>query len=303
MNNIYDIIIVGAGPAGMTAALYGLRSDKRVLIIEKESFGGQIALAPKVENYMTRNSISGTELADLMFTQIMDLGVEFELENVEKIDKIEDLFHITTNYNKYIAKSVILAMGVKQRSIGVKEEEKWIGNGISYCVACDGAFYKSKDVAVIGDGNSALQYALELSSYCPKVYVCTLFDKFFGDKVLIDRLKAKDNIEIIHNISLNNILGKEQFEGLIFENTITKEEIVVKTDGVFIAIGHLPNNEIVKNLVELDKAGYIISNEDCTTKTPGLFVAGDCRTKNIRQVSTAVADGSVAALNAVKYLG
>ena len=303
MNNIYDIIIVGAGPAGMTAALYGLRSDKRVLIIEKESFGGQIALAPKVENYMTRNSISGTELADLMFTQIMDLGVEFELENVEKIDKIEDLFHITTNYNKYIAKSVILAMGVKQRSIGVKEEEKWIGNGISYCVACDGAFYKGKDVAVIGDGNSALQYALELSSYCPKVYVCTLFDKFFGDKVLIDRLIAKDNIEIIHNISLNNILGKEQFEGLIFENTITKEEVVVKTDGVFIAIGHLPNNEIVKNLVELDKAGYIISNEDCTTKTPGLFVAGDCRTKNIRQVSTAVADGSVAALNAVKYLG
>lgn len=303
MNNIYDIIIVGAGPAGMTAALYALRSDKKVLIIEKETCGGQIALAPKVENYMTRNSISGIELADKMFEQIMDLGVEFELENVEKIDKVEDLFHITTDYNKYLAKSVILAMGVKQRKIGVLNEDKWIGSGISYCVACDGAFYKGKDIAVIGDGNSALQYALELSSYCPKVYVCTLFDKFFGDKVLVDRLLNKDNIEVIHNVSLKQIIGDDTFEGMVFEDTKTKEEVKVTSSGVFIAIGHIPSNDIVKNLVDIDKAGYIISNEDCTTKTPGLFVAGDCRTKIIRQVSTAVADGSVAALQAVKYLG
>ena len=303
MNNIYDIIIVGAGPAGMTAALYALRSDKKVLIIEKETCGGQIALAPKVENYMTRNSISGIELADKMFEQIMDLGVEFELENVEKINKVEDLFHITTDYNKYLAKSVILAMGVKQRKIGVLNEDKWIGSGISYCVACDGAFYKGKDIAVIGDGNSALQYALELSSYCPKVYVCTLFDKFFGDKVLVDRLLNKDNIEVIHNVSLKQIIGDDTFEGMVFEDTKTKEEVKVTSSGVFIAIGHIPSNDIVKNLVDIDKAGYIISNEDCTTKTPGLFVAGDCRTKIIRQVSTAVADGSVAALQAVKYLG
>lgn len=303
MNNIYDIIIVGAGPAGMTAALYALRSDKKVLIIEKETCGGQIALAPKVENYMTRNSISGIELADKMFEQIMDLGVEFELENVEKIDKVENLFHITTDYNKYLAKSVILAMGVKQRKIGVLNEDKWIGSGISYCVACDGAFYKGKDIAVIGDGNSALQYALELSSYCPKVYVCTLFDKFFGDKVLVDRLLNKDNIEVIHNVSLKQIIGDDTFEGMVFEDTKTKEEVKVPSSGVFIAIGHIPSNDIVKNLVDIDKAGYIISNEDCTTKTPGLFVAGDCRTKIIRQVSTAVADGSVAALQAVKYLG
>lgn len=303
MNNIYDIIIVGAGPAGMTAALYALRSDKKVLIIEKETCGGQIALAPKVENYMTRNSISGIELADKMFEQIMDLGVEFELENVEKIEKVEDLFHITTDYNKYLAKSVILAMGVKQRKIGVLNEDKWIGSGISYCVACDGAFYKGKDIAVIGDGNSALQYALELSSYCPKVYVCTLFDKFFGDKVLVDRLLNKDNIEVIHNVSLKQIIGDDTFEGMVFEDTKTKEEVKVTSSGVFIAIGHIPSNDIVKNLVDIDKAGYIISNEDCTTKTTGLFVAGDCRTKIIRQVSTAVADGSVAALQAVKYLG
>ena len=287
----------------MTAALYALRSDKKVLIIEKETCGGQIALAPKVENYMTRNSISGIELADKMFEQIMDLGVEFELENVEKIEKVEDLFHITTDYNKYLAKSVILAMGVKQRKIGVLNEDKWIGSGISYCVACDGAFYKGKDIAVIGDGNSALQYALELSSYCPKVYVCTLFDKFFGDKVLVDRLLNKDNIEVIHNVSLKQIIGDDTFEGMVFEDTKTKEEVKVTSSGVFIAIGHIPSNDIVKNLVDIDKDGYIISNEDCTTKTPGLFVAGDCRTKIIRQVSTAVADGSVAALQAVKYLG
>ena len=303
MNNIYDIIIVGAGPAGMTAALYALRSDKKVLIIEKETCGGQIALAPKVENYMTRSSISGIELADKMFEQIMDLGVEFELENVEKIEKLEDLFHITTDYHIYLAKSVILAMGVKQRKIGVENEDKWIGSGISYCVACDGAFYKGKDIAVIGDGNSALQYALELSSYCPKVYVCTLFDKFFGDKVLVDRLLSKENIEVIHNVSLKKIIGDNNFEGMLFENTITKEEVKVSSSGVFIAIGHIPCNDIVKSLVDIDKAGYIISNEECTTKTPGLFVAGDCRTKSIRQVSTAVADGSVAALQAVKYLG
>lgn len=303
MNNIYDIIIVGAGPAGMTAALYALRSGKKVLIIEKETCGGQIALAPKVENYMTRNSISGIELADKMFEQIMNLGVEFELENVENIDKVENLFHITTDYNKYLAKSVILAMGVKQRKIGIEDEDKWIGKGVSYCVACDGAFYKGQDISVIGDGNSALQYALELSSYCPKVYVCTLFDKFFGDKLLVDRLLNKENIEVIHNVSLKQIIGNETFEGMVFENTKSKEEVKVSSSGVFIAIGHVPSNDIVKNLVDIDKAGYIICNEECTTKTPGLFVAGDCRTKIIRQVATAVADGSVAAIQAVKYLG
>lgn len=302
MNNIYDIIIVGAGPAGMTAALYALRSDKKVLIIEKETCGGQIALAPKVENYMTRNSISGIELADKMFEQIMDLGVEFELENVEKIDKVEDLFHITTDYNKYLAKSVILAMGVKQRKIGVLNEDKWIGSGISYCVACDGAFYKGKDIAVIGDGNSALQYALELSSYCPKVYVCTLFDKFFGDDVLVNRLKSRDNIEIIHNVSLQQFKFNDELEGLVFKNT--KDDSIVELDvkGCFIAIGQIPKNDIFSNLVELDKNGYILVDSDLQSKTEGLFVAGDCRQKKVRQLTTAVSDGAMASVGAVSYI-
>lgn len=303
MNRNFDIIIVGAGPAGMTAALYALRSGKSVLLIEKETCGGQIALAPKVENFMTRDSISGSELSDLMLSQIMNLGVEFELETVEKIVKNDSLFYVTTDYHEYTSKAVIMATGVRPKKIGIVDEEKWIGHGLSYCVSCDGPFFKGDEIAVIGDGNSALQYALELSGYCPKVYVCTLFDHFFGDQVLINRLLSKDNVEVIHNILLDKIIGDDKFEGLLFKNTQTSEEVVVKTKGVFIAIGHDPNNEIVKNLVELDKAGYIISNEDCTTSTPGLFVAGDARTKSVRQVATAIADGSVAALQAVKYIG
>lgn len=301
-NRIYDVIIVGGGPAGMTAALYAKRSDKSVLILEKENFGGQIALAPKVENFPTIKSISGQALSEQLFDQIMELGVDFDLETVEKIEKNNNIFLISTNYKKYQARSVIIATGASHRHIGINNEDKWLGKGLSYCAVCDGAFYKGEEVAVIGDGNSALQYALELSGYCPKVYVCTLFNKFFGDQVLVNRLNERKNIEIIHNISLQDIIGTDEIEKLNFINTLTKEEYTLKVKGVFIAIGQVPNNEIIKNLVNIDKDGYVQCDETLKTETEGLFVAGDCRTKKVRQVTTAISDGAIAALCAISYL-
>lgn len=301
-NKTYDIIVVGAGPAGMTAAIYAARSEKSVLIIEKESFGGQMALAPKIENFPSIKSVSGEKLADMMMEQMMELGVLFELEEVEKLVKIENEFLVETNYNSYKSKAVIFATGATHRHIGVLNEEKYLGNGLSYCAVCDGAFYKGKEVAVIGDGNSALQYALDLANYCPKVYVCTLFDKFFGDQVLVTRLKQKENIIIKPNISLKNFIGDGSLESLEFENLKTKEREILDVKGVFIAIGQYPVTNVIKNLVELDKDGYVISDDLLLTKVEGLFVAGDCRTKNVRQVTTAISDGAVAACNAINYL-
>jgi len=301
-NNCFDIIIIGAGPAGLTAAIYARRSNKSVLIIEKENFGGQIALAPKVENFPSINNATGGEIAEKIFNQALLLGAEFELEDVLKVEKKDELFYLTTNYHKYLAKSVIVATGAKHKSIGLENEYRLIGKGVSYCAVCDGAFYKGEEVAVIGDANSALQYALDLSTYCKKVYVCTLFDKFFGDKILVDRLYEKDNIEIIHNISLIDLVGDEKLHQLVFENTITKKEVLLNVTGVFIAIGQAPANDIVKDLVDIDKAGYIIADENLVTKTKGLFVAGDCRTKAVRQATTAISDGAVAAIKAINYL-
>ena len=283
MDNIFDIIVVGCGPAGMAAALYATRSGKKVLILEKETIGGQIALAPKVENFLSIDSISGAELADRMFSQILDLGVSFELECAEKIEKRDDLFFVTTDYNNYTSRSVIIATGAHHKKIGIPDEDKWLGKGLSYCALCDGAFFKGEEVAVIGDGNSALQYTLDLANYCKKVYICTLFDKFFGDNVLVERLKEKENIEIMQNVSLVNLYGEEELKTLHFYDTTVGTDVTLDVKGVFIAIGQVPNNDIIKELAEIDKAGYVIAGEDLITKTPGLFVAGDCRTKGVRQ--------------------
>ncbi len=301
-DNLYDILVVGGGPAGMTAALYARRSDKKVLILEKESFGGQMALAPKVENYPSIKTISGQELSDQMLDQIMELGVEFDLEEVIKIEKNDNIFVVTTNYREYKALSVIISTGATHRHIGILNEEAWLGKGLSYCAVCDGAFYKGEEVAVVGDGNSALQYALDLSSYCKKVFICTLFDKFFGDLVLVKRLKEKDNIEVISNMSFQKIHGEGHIDYLEFENTKNHQRFNLKVSGVFIAIGQVPNNDIIKNLANIDKDGYVICDENLSTKTEGLFIAGDCRTKKVRQITTAISDGAVAALKAINYL-
>ena len=299
---IYDIIIVGAGPAGLTSAIYARRAGKSVLILEKESIGGQIATSPKVENYPSIMSISGTELMDKMMTQATELGADFDIDEVKHIEKNDGLFQLTGEYGNYVAKSVILATGCSHRSIKAPGVEELLGNGISYCAVCDGSFYQNQDVCLIGDANTALQYALMLSNICHKVFVCTLFDKFFGEDILVQALLKRDNVEITHNLLLKEVLGTDEVESVVFEDTKTKEIKRFWVKGLFIAIGQIPHNENFTNVVDLDQDGYIIASDDCFTKTEGLYVAGDCRKKALRQVATAIGDAALAATQAVKYL-
>lgn len=300
---MYDIIVIGAGAAGMTSALYALRNSKKVLVLESESLGGQIANSPRLENYPSIKMISGEEFADNLYNQITDLGADLEIEKVVGIEKGEDkIFTVRTEYNEYKSKAVIIAAGVKHKHLRTKSDrDDLVGKGVYYCAICDGAFYKGREVAVIGDANTALQYSLLLSSYCTKVYVYTLFDKFFGDASLVKALRAKENIEVRPNTSVTDFIGDKELTAIEYKDAsgnIRTHEI----PAVFVAIGQVPDNKAFANLVDLDANGYIISDETCKTKTEGLFVAGDCRTKAVRQVVTAVADGGVAATNASMYL-
>lgn len=297
-----DVLIVGGGPAGLTAGIYAARSGLNTLLLERETFGGQIATSPKVENFPSIISISGEELVSRMLEQALEFGVSVDVENVTSVKKVEDYFEVTTNYNIYQAKTVILATGVTHRTINAENIEDYLGEGISYCAVCDGPFHKGHDVAVIGDGNSAMQYAISLSQYCNKVYVCTLFDKFFGEKSVEKAMLGRSNIEIVHNCQLTRVSGDGQLQKANFVNLVTKDEFSLNIQGLFIAIGHVPHNDDFKNVVNLDSQGYIQSNELCETNTEGIFVAGDCRQKTFRQVSTACADGTIAALSAIKYL-
>ena len=307
IDNLNDIIIIGAGAAGMTAALYSLRAGKKVTILEYESIGGQIATSPKVENFPTIPEISGLELSDRLYNQIDALGVNFEFEDVQKIEEIYDennnkIFKVSGEYGEFYSKAVIIATGVKHRSINVPGEEELIGKGVSYCAVCDGAFYKNEDVCLIGDANTALQYSILLSNYCNKVYVNTLFDKFFGETKLVETLKSKENVIINHNLSLKEFIYNENLEALVFENTQTKELKKFDVKACFIAIGQVPNNKMFENVCELNKQGYIITNADLETNIKGIYAAGDCREKKVRQLTTAVNDGTIAAINACAYI-
>ena len=299
---MYDIIIIGGGAAGMTSALYALRNGKKVLVLESESLGGQIATSPRLENFPSIKAISGEQFADNLFEQITSMGADFEIEKAVGIDKKDGVFTVKTEYNSYEAKSVIIAAGVKHKHLRTKSDRNdLVGKGVYYCAICDGAFYKGKEVAVIGDANTALQYCLLLSSYCKKVYVYTLFDKFFGDKTLIKALKSKENVEWKPETSVVDFIGEDYLTAIEYKNKdgeILRHEI----PAVFVAIGQIPDNKPFENLVDLDKDGYIVADETCKTRTEGLFVAGDCRTKAVRQVVTAVADGGVASTNACLYL-
>ncbi len=297
---MYDIIVVGAGAAGMTAALYALRNGKTVLVLEGESLGGQIATSPRLENFPSIKEISGEQFADNLYEQIVALGAEVEIDKVVKLEKNDDGFKVITEYGEYQSKSVIIAAGVKHKHLRTGRDDL-VGKGVYYCAICDGAFYKGKEVAVIGDANTALQYSLLLAGYCKKVYVYTLFDKFFGDGRLVAALRSKENIEVRPNTSVINFIGDKELEAIEYkaaDGSIQRHYL----PAVFVAIGQVPDNKAFADFVDLDKEGYIISDEGCKTKTEGLFVAGDCRTKAVRQVATAVADGAVAATNASVYL-
>lgn len=300
---MYDVIVIGAGAAGMTSALYALRNNKTVLVLESESLGGQIAMSPRLENYPTIKEISGEQFADNLFDQITSLGAEVEIEKVELIEKLgEGNFKVKTEYNEYSAKSVIIASGVKHKHLRTKSDrEDLVGHGVYYCAICDGPFYKDREVAIIGDANTALQYSLLLSSYCKKVYVYTLFDKFFGDKAHVKALLAKDNVEWRPNTSVIDFIGEDELTAIEYKDkdgNILRHEL----PAVFVAIGQVPDNKAFANLVDIDNMGYIIADETCKTKTDGLYVAGDCRTKAVRQVATAIGDGAVAGTNASMYI-
>lgn len=300
---MYDLIVIGAGAAGMTSALYALRNNKTVLVLESESLGGQVATSPRLENYPSIKEISGEQFADNLFEQISAHGAEVEIEKVVGIEKLADkTFRVKTEYNEYSSKSVIIASGVKHKHLRTESNrEDLVGRGVYYCAICDGPIYKDKEVVIIGDANTALQYSLLLSSYCKKVYVYTLFDKFFGDKAHVKALLAKENVEWRPNTSVIDFIGENELTAIKYKDK-DGNILVHEITGVFVAIGQVPDNKAFANLVDLDNMGYIIADETCKTKTEGLFVAGDCRTKAVRQVSTAVGDGAVAATNASLYI-
>lgn len=301
---MYDIIIVGGGPAGLTAAVYGLRAGKTVLVIEKNGFGGQIAYSPKVENIPGTVSISGSEFAEKLVEQAMNLGADVELERVTTVEKVEELFRVSTEEGSvFEARSIILALGVKHRMLGLPGEEELVGNGLSFCAVCDGAFYTGQKTAMIGGGNSALQEALLLSEVCSKVTVIQNLGSFTGEKKLADALLAKPNVEaIFHSVVVGYETRDGVLTGLRIRDEQTGTESVVEADGAFLAVGLMPENDGFSHLANLNDWGYFDSGEDCRTRTEGVFVAGDCRSKTIRQVVTAAGDGAVAAMNACRYL-
>ena len=299
---MHDIIIVGAGTAGLSAAIYGLRAGKSVLVLEQASYGGQIINTPEIENYPAIQKISGFEFATNLYNQAKNLGAEFAVEKVEGIEDKGQFKEVKTKDKSYEGKAVILATGAKNRSLGVEKEEELVGKGISYCATCDGMFYRGKVVAVNGGGNTAVEDATFLSDYVEKVYVIHRRDEFRADKAEVDRLVSKPNVELVLNSTVKTLESDASgLTGLVVVNK-NGEERSLKVDGLFVAIGQAPDNQAFSDLVELDGKGYISAGESTLTKTPGIFTAGDCRTKAIRQLATAASDGAVAGLAAVSYI-
>lgn len=298
---MFDTIIIGCGPSGMTAALYLLRANKSVLLLEKEGIGGQIAESPRLENYPSIPSISGSEFADKLFSQIQDLGAEFEFAEALEIQKEGNTYIVKTDGDVYSARSVILANGCKHRKLGLEREEELTGHGISYCATCDGAFFRDQNVVVIGDANSALQYAIALSEICKHVQIMTLFDRYFADPILVKRVQENPKISVEHEWSAIRFEGNKDLTGVTFQNTKTKEIQTIPCQGCFIAIGQIPHNDAYASFVDLNR-GFIVTDENMATKTPGLFACGDTRVKKVRQVATAIGDGANAAMNCLAYL-
>lgn len=305
---MYDIIIIGAGTAGLSAAIYGVRAGKKVLILEQKTYGGQIVNSPEVENYPGIRKISGYEFAKNLFEQATGLGAEYKQERVVRVidgtEKKQVVTELVSGEEKsYETKTVILATGVKRRMLGVEREEELIGAGVSYCATCDGMFFRGREVAVVGGGNTALEDAMFLSGYCKKVYVIHRREEFRGEDKLVQNLRGKENVVFLLNTVVTGLTGDKLLEGLVLKDVKSGEKRPLPISGVFVAIGQIPDNEAFVDLVEMDDNGYIQATEDCVTKVPGIYTAGDCRTKAVRQLATAASDGAVAALAACEYIG
>ena len=299
---MYDIGIIGGGTAGMTAAIYGQRAGKKTIIIEGGVIGGQITSSPNVENYPGIASVSGSEFSMNLLDQAVKLGAETAMDQVTGIREEDGVKIIETAGKEYPCRSVILATGVTHRHLGIPNEERLTGAGVSYCATCDGMFFRGRDVAVIGGGSTALQDAEFLSNYCRKVYLIHRRDEFRGEDSIVKRLQGKENVEFILSAAVKEIIGDQAVERLIVNSKKSGKEFKLDVSGVFIAVGQIPKNEIFADVVKLDADGFILAAEDCITSRPGIFAAGDCRTKEVRQLTTAAADGAVAALAACKYI-
>lgn len=293
---MYDVIIIGAGPAGLTAAIYLGRAGKKLLILEKNVYGGQIVNSKEVENYPAISKISGFEFSNNLYNQAKNFGAELKYETVVNLTKDKE---VTTNRGKYQAKSIIIATGLSNRTLEIDGVDSFIGRGISYCATCDGNFFKDKVVAVVGGGNTALEDAIFLSNICKKVYIVHRRTTFRGEKILQDILNKKENVEFVFNSNVVKINGNELLESIIINTN--NEERELQIDGLFLAIGQIPNNSYI-DIIDLDEKGYAIANEDCKTNIDGIYVAGDFRTKKVRQLVTAASDGTTAAINAIEYI-
>jgi thioredoxin reductase (NADPH) len=295
---MYDLIIVGAGPSGLTAALYALRANKKVLVLEAKTYGGQIINANLIENYPGILSITGYDYATNLYNQVKNLNGEIKFETVIRIEEDKT---VITNNNKYTAKSIILATGAKNRKLNIERETEFIGKGISYCATCDGNFYKDKVVAVVGGGNTALEDAIYLTDIASKVYLIHRRDEFKGESKYLEQLKNKDNIEFILNSNVVKLNGNANLESIDIKNNEGQLK-TIDVSGLFIAVGQEPNNQVFANIIDLDKYGYIISKDGVHTNIDKIYVAGDARVKDLRQLTTAVSDGALAATTAIKEM-
>ncbi|MBQ7467188.1 MAG: thioredoxin-disulfide reductase [Clostridia bacterium] len=296
-----DIIIIGGGPAGLTAAIYAQRAGKQCLVIEAGAFGGQIITTSNVVNYPGIKSFAGADFAMELYNQAKDFGAKFKTAKVVGIDLDADIKIVKTNKGDFQAKAVIIATGASSRPLGLENENKFLGKGVSYCATCDGAFYKGKDVAVVGGGNAAIEEALYLSDICKKVYLIHRRNEFRAAETVVEALRQKENVEFVLEANVTDLQGDKTLEKI----EVTKnsgEKIELEISGLFVAVGQVPSNNAFANVLKLDKIGYVVAGEDCKTEIPGIFVAGDCRTKSLRQLVTAESDGAIAAIESISFL-
>lgn len=298
---MYDIIVVGAGPAGLTAAIYGTRAKKSVLVLEATAYGGQIITTDNIENYPACPNISGYDFATKIYNQAKDLGAEIKFEKVTEIIDHKDYKEVVSSKKTYQSKTVILATGADNRKLGLPKEDKLVGKGVSYCATCDGNLYKRKTIAVVGGGNTALQEAIYLSDIAKSVYLIHRRDEFKAEEALIRKLKRRQNIACIFNTAVTKLVGKDKLEAIEITDENNKKD-TIEVAGLFVAVGRIPENQNFAKLIKLNEYGYVIAEEDCHTNVDGIFVAGDNRVKLVRQLVTAESDGATAALEAVKYI-